>query len=315
MSFKASKIRAIRPAAFGEGSPIAPNVGVTRWYIKKLNPLVIDMLADYRKRLLGELEKPAVVRSFSMDASISGTFAAIFDSLQKKWEAIFDANAREIGGTFVNKIKSAADASVDFSLSVAGIKEPRKTYNEHIRNTVDGYTHYNETLITEINQKAHSQIYGAVMASLTSTNPEEQGQKGIIAALKKVGIETKDRVTLIARDQTSKLYGALAVDRMSENNVEYFRWMHVMESNAKDKGRIDWRKSHEALDGEVFRIDDPNLWQLGPYFTKRGDIGIPGHAINCHCRMIPIVLPTSADLESIERRYGKKAREAFEMAE
>ena len=314
MAFKASKIRAIRPVANGEGKPIAPNAGVTKWYIDQLNPYVMAMVKDYKERLLNELHAPDTVEFYAMDSSVAGAFASIFNALERKWNKVFDALSKDIGGKFVDKVKTAADATVDFSLSTAGIKEPRSTYTDHIRNTVDGYTHYNETLISEINQKAHSQIYGAVMASLTSTNPEEQGQAGIIAALKKVGIETKERVTLIARDQTSKLYGALAVDRMRENNVEYFRWMHVMESNAKNKGKIAWRVSHEALDGEVFRIDDPQLWQVGKYFAKRGDIGIPGHAINCHCRMIPIVIPTAADIESIAKRYGKKAAEDFAEA-
>lgn len=314
MSFKASKIRSIRKNPYGEGRPIVPNAGVAIWYIKELSPYVSAMVEDYRKSLLSELDTPKVQRFYAMDASVSGSFASLFDVLQKKWGRVFDALSENIGSKFVQKVKTAADATVDFSLSTAGIKEPRSTYSDHVRNTVDGYTHYNETLITDIGQKAHSQIYESVMASLTSTNPEAQGQKGIIAALNKVGIETKERVELIARDQTSKLYGALSVNRMKENGVEYFRWLHVMGSNAKNKGKISWRESHEAIDGEVFRVDDPELWSLGRYFSKRADIGIPGHAINCHCRMIPIVIPTSADLESIEKRYGKKARDDFEMA-
>lgn len=320
MSFKASKIRSVRAIKPGEGKPIVPNVGVMQWYIKQLNPYVVSMVDDYQKTLLNELNAPQTVEFFAMDearvmdASVAGAFASLFNALNRKWTKVFDRLSKTIAPEFVGKTKTAADSSVDFSLSAAGIVEPRKTFDKHIRNTVDGYTHYNETLITEINQKAHSQIYGSVMASLTSTNPEEQGQAGIIAALKKVGIETKERVELIARDQTSKLYGALAVDRMSENGVQYFRWLHVMGSNAKNKGKIAWRQSHEALDGEVFRTDDPDLWKLGKYFSKTGDIGIPGHAINCHCRMIPIVIPSAQDLESIEARYGKKAREDFEMA-
>lgn len=313
-NFKASKIREIRAVRPGEGKPIAPNAGIVRWYINQLNPYVVSMVEDYKKRLTSELHAPDTVEFFAMDASVADSFASVFNSLKRKWDRVFNALSKDIGAKFVDKATVAADASVDYSLSAAGIKEPRSTYSEHIRNTMAGYTHYNETLITEIHQKAHSQIYGAVMSSLTSTNPEEQGQKGIIAALKKVGIETKERTELIARDQTSKLYGALAVDRMKENGVEYFRWMHVMGSNSKNKGKIAWRVSHEALDGEVFRVDDPQLWQLGKYFSKKGDIGIPGHAINCHCRMIPIVIPSKSDLESIERRYGKKAREEFEMA-
>lgn len=277
-NFKASKIRQIRAARPGEGKPIVPNAGIVHWYEGQLNPYVTAMLEDYRKSLLNELHAPDTVEFFAMDASVSNSFAGIFNALKKKWNKVFNALSKDIGGKFVDKASVAAEASVDYSLSTAGIKEPRSTYTEHIRNTMDGYTHYNETLITEIHQKAHSQIYNSVMASLTSTNPEEQGQKGIIAALKKIGIETKERTELIARDQTSKLYGALAVDRMKDNGVQYFRWIHVMGSNAKNKGKIAWRVSHEALDGEVFRVDDPELWQLGKYFSKRGDIGIPGHA-------------------------------------
>lgn len=313
-NFKASKIRSVKQIKSGDGSPIIPNFGIANSYEKEIMPYVSSMLEDYKKEILGEFETPEVHRLFMMDESVSSKFNRMLKRLEFKWSNVFAALGKKVAKDFVEKASSAADKEVDYSLSVGGIKQPRKTYNENIANTVSGYVHYNETLITNIHSEVNEKLYNAVMLSLTSPNPEEQGQSGISRALKDVGITSKERVKLIARDQTSKLYSSLASERMLENGVQYFRWLHVMESDAKNKGRIAWRQSHLDLDGEVFRVDDPELWTLGKYFTRKGDIGIPGHAINCHCRMVPIVIPSAEDLASIERRYGKKAREEMELA-
>ena len=100
---------------------------------------------------------------------------------------------------------------------------------------------------------------------------------GIQNALNKVGITSKKRVDLIARDQNSKVYTSLATERMRQNGVEYFEWMH------SSAGKVP-RQTHVDKDGMVFQVDDPRLW-TGP----KADQGPPGWAINCRCRMKPLI--------------------------
>lgn len=329
MAFKASKIRVRKVTPFGEGKPIIPNAGIASDYEKAILPYVNRMIEDYRSNILAVMNTDKAGDFYSgeaMDASIfdkikkrnktlDKIFEFVLDNLFKKWSKVFDDFAPEVSGDFVNKASKSANSATEFSLEVAGIKEPRSTYNDYAKNVIGAATNYNTTLISGIQKEAHEKVYNAVMLSLTSPNPEEQGQPGIIKALNEIGIQSKNRVHLIARDQTSKLYGALGTDRMKQNGVMFFRWQHTFGTGGgKKRGRIAWRESHENLDNEVFWIDDPDLWTVGKYFTKKGDIGIPGYAINCHCRMIPIVMLTDSDWESLSRRYSQKQVDAWRMA-
>lgn len=330
MAFKASKIRVRKATPFGEGKPIIPNAGIASDYEKAILPYVKKMIVDYRLNILAVMDSNKAGEFYSgeaMDASIfdkiktrnktlNKIFEYVLDSLFKKWSKVFDDFAPDVSDKFVDKASKSAASSTEFSLEVAGIKEPRKTYNDYAKNVLGAAKDYNTTLISGIQKEAHEKVYNSVMLSLTSPNPEEQGQPVIIKALDDIGIQSENRVKLIARDQTSKLYGALGTDRMKQNGVMFFRWQHTFgPGGGKARGKIAWRESHEKLNNEVFWIDDPDLWTIGKYFTKKGDIGIPGYAINCHCRMIPIVLLTESDWESLSRRYSKKQVEEWREAE
>ena len=322
MTFKASKLRVKKATPFGEGKPIIPNAGVSRWYADQLQPKVAAMTAEYEKIIMDVLETPQSDQFFessAMDASIfdlikkrnkrlDKIFDDVFSALNKKWSKIFEKLSEDIAPEFVRRAAEAANGSALFSLSAAGITEPRKEYDTQLKNSLGSYTDYNKTLITSIHAEAHDKIYNSVMTSMTSPIPEEQGMAGIKKTLGEIGINEKNRVSLICRDQTSKLYGALGADRMKNNGVRFFRWQHTFgPGESKKKGKIAWRESHMHLNNEVFWIDDPDLWKPnGKYFTKKGDIGIPGYAINCHCRMIPIVMLTAADIVSLENKYDKK---------
>jgi SPP1 gp7 family putative phage head morphogenesis protein len=144
-------------------------------------------------------------------------------------------------------------------------------------NTLGAATDFNHTLITNISEDIHEKIYNSIMLSLTSPNPEEQGMTGIENTLKSVGGFSKKRIALITEDQTSKLYSALSDERMRENNVDEFRWLH------SSAGKVP-RKTHVAKNNQIFKLDDSRLWE-GP----KADQGPPGWAIRCRCRKIPII--------------------------
>lgn len=290
------------------GRPIIPNEGIIIWYADSISPSIKGMTADYRTEIMKVMETEKAEVFFVGDASFSSIFNGVLDRLNKKWSKIFEELGKDVAPKFVSRAEKAAAGAADFSMSAAGIEQPRSTYSDHISKARAGYVKYNETLISGIQATQHKKMYGAIMESLTSPNPEAQGQKGIIKALDEIGVNDKNRAKLIARDQTSKLYGALAVDRMKNNGVQYFRWQHVFgPGKNKNKGKVQWRESHMELNGKIFHVDDPDLWRTGRYFTRQGDIGIPGYAINCHCRMIPLVLFTQDDIAEIKSRYGESA--------
>lgn len=277
MAFQASKKRERKVAPMGVGKPLIPNDGIRVWYATQIRSLAKAMVEDYREKIGHALETKAVKKFFAQDAAAASTLKDVVKELNVKWSKVFRAFGERTSKEFVDKVESNATSSTLWSLSIAGLKEPRATYNQAVANTLSATQDFNSTLITGIQQEVHEKLYSAVMLSLTSPSPEEQGMAGIEKALKEAGITSKKRIDLITRDQTSKVYAALSDDRMRENGVFKFKWLH------SSAGKVP-RQTHVDKDGEVFELDDPRLWE-GP----KSDQGPPGWAINCRCRKLPII--------------------------
>jgi SPP1 gp7 family putative phage head morphogenesis protein len=277
MAFKASKKRERRaPEPVGKGKPLIPSAAIRSWYQSKMDALAAAMIADYRKEISEALAHPEVEAFYTADAADS-VFQRVMRRLNKKWMEVYNGFAAKYAPEFVEKVDDHAKSSTWFSLSAAGVKEPRMTYNTNIAATLGASQDFNHTLITNVQKEVHEKIYSAVMLSLTSPNPEEQGASGIQNALKEVGKFSKNRIELIARDQTSKLYSSLSDERMKDNGCFHFEWLH------SSAGKVP-RQTHVDKDGKVFSLNDPRLWE-GP----KADQGPPGWAINCRCRKVPVI--------------------------
>lgn len=278
MAFQASKKRERKaPAPVGTGSPLMPSAAIRIWYEDQLRQITKSMIDDYLQAMGAALEDRSVKAFYAQDAAPNAVMKDVLAALNGKWSKVFRAFGKKTSKDFSEKVEEQAASSTLFSLSTAGVKEPRATYNEAVESTLQASQDYNNTLITGIQQDVHEKIYNAVMLSLTSPNPEEQGASGIENALKEVGGFSKARIKLISRDQTSKLYSALSDDHMRENGVFKFRWLH------SSAGKVP-RQSHVDKDGEIFELNDARLWE-GP----KSDQGPPGWAINCRCVKQPII--------------------------
>jgi SPP1 gp7 family putative phage head morphogenesis protein len=277
MAFKASKARQRRaPEPVSKGKPLGPSAAIRSWYESAMNSVVAAMLQDYRDQVREALEHPEVEEFYAEDAADS-VFQRVMRRLNKKWSEVFTGFAQKYAAAFVERVDEHSKSSVFFSLSAAGVNQPTMTYNKNVAATLGASKDFNHTLITNVQKEVHEKIYSAVMLSLTSPNPEEQGASGIQNALREVGTFAKKRVELITRDQTSKLYSALSDERLRQNGVDHFEWMH------SSAGKVP-RQTHLDKDGKVFALDDPELW-TGP----KADQGPPGWAINCRCRKRPII--------------------------
>lgn len=276
--FKASKERKRKsPDPVGRGKPIIPSSAIEKAYAKKLNDLANAMHKEYEKSLKGVMQEEQVKEHYAKDASVTSSFTSVLKGLKKRWSSIFEGFARVVAPEFVEDAAKAASDTTLFSLRAAGLKQPRSEYNESIANILQSSKDYNHTLITGLCEEAHEKVYSAVMLSLTSPDPAQQGMSGIRNALVEMGVFTENRIKLITKDQTSKVYSSVSTNRMKENGVTKFEWLH------SSAGKVP-RHSHVEKDGMVFDIDDKRLWE-GP----KADQGPPGWAINCRCRAIPII--------------------------
>lgn len=277
MAFKASKVRSIQRDVVAEGSQLIPTAANQSWYNKQMDLLLHAMIEDYKKELLSNFKTDAAKSFYAEDASVVSLFKKMMTRLESKWFALFKNSAKTISEKFVKKVDDSSKAGVNFSISTLGVKAPRDTYTKNISNTLKAGVEFNETLITNLQEEAHKRIADAIMLSLTSPNPEQQGQKYVMSVLSDVGISSKKRAKLIARDQNSKMFASLNHDRMEQNGITHFKWVH------SSAGKVP-RHTHVAKDGMIFALDDPRLWE-GP----KSDQGPPGWAINCRCRAVPVL--------------------------
>lgn len=278
MAFKASKKRERKaPEPIAKGSVMNPSAPIRIWYQGRMYDIIEAMVDDYKEQVGKALQNENVKEVFATDAAANSTFQKVLDRLSRKWTDIFSGFAKTASKEFVDKSEEYSKISSVFSMNTLGIEQPKISYQKNIQNTLSAAVDYNHTLITNIQADVHEKIYTAVMLSLTSPNPKEQGQSGIENALREIGGFAKGRAKLIAEDQTSKLYSALADERLAENGVEEFEWMH------SSAGKTP-RQTHLARDGIIYKLDDPRFWE-GP----KSDQGPPGWAIHCRCRRRPVI--------------------------
>lgn len=284
MAFKASKNRERRaPKPIGRGRAINPSAAIEEWYAREMNAACRAMIEEYRREMAEAIGSKPVERLFATDAAATNVLSNTMARLKRRWEKIFESIGKKTSEDFIRKVNEGATTQTIMSLKTAGIEQPRVAFNANVANTLQAAQEFNHTLITGLQSEIHEKVYNAVMLSLTSPNPEEQGQSGIENALKEIVGFSKERTRLISRDQTSKMYSSLSDEQMLANGVEEFEWAH------SSAGKVP-RESHEKMDGHIFKLNDPRLWEVGGEFgMKKSDLGPPGWAINCRCRKIPII--------------------------
>lgn len=97
---------------------------------------------------------------------------------------------------------------------------------------------------------------------------EGRGNRDIAKAIEGIDGVGRRRARLIARDQASKLNGAMNQFRQEQAGVTHFRWKTILDGRE--------RPEHHAKNGKVYP------W-AGPQEK-------PGQAINCRCRGIAILI-------------------------
>ncbi len=86
---------------------------------------------------------------------------------------------------------------------------------------------------------------------------------------------SRNRASLIARDQTNKLNAELSQLRQQSLGVKEYIW--------RTSGDSDVRETHQPLDGTRHRWDDP------PVTNDAGDRNHPGEDYQCRCWAEPVI--------------------------
>lgn len=114
---------------------------------------------------------------------------------------------------------------------------------------------------------------------------EGRGQADIAKSLQEIEGIGRNRARLIARDQASKLNGAMNQFRQEQAGITHYKWKTILDGRE--------RPSHNANNNKIF------AWNKPPQST-----GHPGHEINCRCRGLAVITDDPEDLAELPELPG-----------
>lgn len=144
---------------------------------------------------------------------------------------------------------------------------------------VESWTAENVALIKDLSNGYLTKVEGIVQRGVRGGI----GTKTIAADIQAAtGVSTR-RATLIARDQVSKLNGAITQHRQRKNGIQYYIWSTSGDERVRD--------SHILMDGLLCRWDDPTVYSPDngrTWVARAGEMLHPQEAVQCRCVANPV---------------------------
>jgi SPP1 gp7 family putative phage head morphogenesis protein len=227
-----------------------------------------------------------------MQVAVIGLVNAYFDRLMREIEPAlrrrFDAAAFPIGDVggqvslgehFLQTTFRMVDRQAAADLSRV-IPVPSDTVLKGAAHLEAGFIRNNTELI-QLDQRAREEVRKVIEGPLREGIRVEEVRKLIEERL---GI-VRSRAILIARDQTTKLYGQIQEARQTEAGVVEYTWSTSEDERVRGTPGGKWPKgNHFQLDGTTQRWDSPPLVD-----QASGRHAHPGGDIQCRCAAIPIL--------------------------
>jgi len=250
-------------------------------YSKELKKLVRRMTKTVRR----EIEKffksddmevfHAEQVKMAQDASVASQAKILTNKLISRFTWLFNDKAPDLAEMMVNSQLKNSRVSLAASLKElsGGLTIKTNFMTGDLNEVVKSIVAENVSLIKSIADVYLSNVQKSVLRSITFG----QGLKDLIPQLKKFDGMSERHANNVALDQTRKAYNCINKARMEKVGVKKFKWLH-------SGGGQKPRKDHIEMNGNIYSFDDL------PVIDKRtGERGIPGQAINCRCRMAPVI--------------------------
>lgn len=265
-----------RGGATFRGLPLNYNASAQAKYVAALEKLAREMTRITRREVEGLFKSHghSVDSAYAMDASLASQARILCNALMNRFQKLFNDKAWPLAERMVSQQDAASKSSLAQSLKAmsGGLTIKTDIFNRQLGDITKAAVAENVALIKSISTDYINQVQGSVMRSITSG----QGLKDLIPALENYEGVTHRRVKNIALDQTRKVYSAINRERMKAAGVKKFEWLH---SGGSQKPR----QLHIEMNGNIYEIDNP------PIIDERtGERGLPGQAVNCRCRMLPV---------------------------
>jgi SPP1 gp7 family putative phage head morphogenesis protein len=227
-----------------------------------------------------------------MQVAVIGLVNAYFDRLMREIEprlrARFDAAPFPIGDVggqvslgehFLQTTFRMVDRQAAEDLSRV-IPVPSDTVLKGSAKLESGFIRNNTELI-KLDQRTREEVRKVIEGPLREGIRVEEVRKLIEERLGVV----RSRAELIARDQTTKLYGQIQQARQTEAGIVEYTWSTSEDERVRGTPGGKWPKgNHYKLDGTTQRWDSPPLVD-----EESGRHEHPGGDIQCRCAAIPIL--------------------------
>lgn len=261
------------------GTALNVNAATITRYQLRLEKLVAAMTADCEKQLRAlfqtEHAQAQVQAIATGDASVTSQARKLTNALTQKYQDLFSSLAQPIAEQMLNGADTTSSAALHTSLKQlsGGLSLSTSSLKGPVLDVWKASITENVSLIKSIPAQYLAGVTQATQRAITTGN----GLQDLIPYLQKHKGITHRRASSIAHDQTRKAFNNLNRSRMVKLGVKQFEWLHT-------SGSAHPRKLHIELSGQIFSFDD-----LPVIDDNTGERGIPGQAINCRCRMIPVL--------------------------
>jgi hypothetical protein len=192
--------------------------------------------------------------------------------MKKKYGRLFDVAAHRIATRMVERlVRHSTRAMKSTAKDTAGFSIPLSAFeSEGMREVFKASAEQAAGLIKRIPEQYLDQVQNAVMRSIQTGS----GTQTLFDELERYGVGIKNWAYNTSRDQTTKVYGAVAKQNMLDAGVKKFQWMHS--GGGSHPREYHMRNAPEGLNRGIFRFDDPPVID-----EKTGEKGFPTQLPNC----------------------------------
>lgn len=270
------------------GTRLNYNAGEQEKYIRHLERLVREMTNEVNREVTRLFKQDTAkayfkeqkeAESIAQDASISSQARILMNAMSRKFTQLFDSRAKYLAERMVMGAAKVSRASLHSSLKKlsGGLSLKTGIIPKGLEDVIKASIEENISLIESIPNQYLKDVTGSVMRAITTG----RGLADLEPELRKHTGQVDRRAKNVALDQTRKAYNSINKERMVSLNVKRFEWVH-------SGGGQKPRKSHEMMSGKIFSFE--NIYsEQSALGVDKSDQGIPGHAINCKCTMVPVI--------------------------
>lgn len=269
-----------KPSVTLRGSALNYPVGVEKKYTRDVRKLLASVIKTTEREVRKIFATPEAKAFYAEDENLSDIARGMLEETFQKIESIAAKRAEVLVETMVAGADKSSQASIAASLKElsGGVTIRPDKIGGDIAAKLKAATNVNADLIKTISGQYLASVSDAVNRSIMLG----RGLEDLIPFLAKHKGITQRHAKNMALDQTRKAYNSLNVARMENAGLTEFEWLHS--GGGQRPRKLHITRYPAGLNGGIFEINDPPIID-----EKTGERGLPSQAINCKCRMLPVL--------------------------